>query len=78
MVRNQKTKTMTNLRDITTRGQFEDYYRQKGLATGRERIDHLMAAMKVKAIQCEGAHDEGRVLAFLEGAALVGSWKGYL
>jgi hypothetical protein len=66
------------LRDISERGQLAGYYEENGLTTTEAKVDHLMDAMRVKAVQCEHGSEPENVLLFLEGCALVGSWKGYL
>jgi hypothetical protein len=63
--------------DVTAQAQLEEYYKEKSLSATDDKIEHLMATMKVKAARCEHGATQENVLALLEGCALVGSWKGY-
>jgi hypothetical protein len=64
--------------EVTALGQLKEYYSEKGLTATDDKIEHLMEAMKVKAVQCERGPAPESVLACLEDCALVGSWKGHL
>jgi len=63
------------LRNITEHSQLEIYYKEKGLKTPEEKIDHLRRVMKVGAVRCEFGSDTENILIALEDNALVGSWK---
>jgi len=63
------------LDNITQLGQFEEYYKQNGLQTTEDKIEHLKKAMNVKAVRCEYGSTDDNVLIGLEDYALLGTWK---
>jgi len=67
-----------DLREVTAREQFEEYYKENNLFNTDEKIKHLMKIMRIKAMQCEhGSAPQNILLESLEDCALVGSWQGY-
>ena len=65
---------MTNLRDITDLDQFPAYYKEHGLTTIDEKIDHLMETMKIRAVLMCYPSKEEKLLG-LEDIAIVGMWR---
>jgi len=66
------------LTEITELEQLPGYYKEKSLTTTDAKVEHLMATMGVKAIQCEYGADPKDALICLEDDVIDGSWKGYL
>jgi hypothetical protein len=63
------------LQDVTAKEQFDEYYKANKLYTVSDKINYLISAMKIRAIQSEGEESPDVVLAGLEESALLGFWK---
>jgi hypothetical protein len=63
------------LQDVTAKEQFDEYYKVNKLHTVNDKINYLISAMKIRAIQSEGEESPDVVLAGLEESALLGFWK---
>lgn len=66
---------MVDLETIKSRNEFEDYYREKGLSTTGQRIEHLIEATGVRAIRGGASENEDVTLALLEESTALGYWR---
>ena len=63
------------LRDVAQQDQFARYYDENNLNSAYDKIKHLKAAMKIRAVMRDKEISEEDELAGLEETALRGVWR---